>query len=343
MPVIQQNVSLEPFNSLALPAEAEFFCTVRDRAELCAALQFAHSRQLVVTPIGGGSNIVLAANLSGLVVHMDLRGVSHRAVGRVIEVTFAAGENWHQQVQSCLEQGWYGMENLALIPGSMGAAPIQNIGAYGVELSDLFVSLNAIDKLSGEAVEFDRAACQFGYRDSVFKNAARDRYLIVDITLGLTTQPQINIQYPALQAAVNQHARSAAEIGPELVSAMVCQIRRQKLPDPELIPNAGSFFKNPLVTRAQTDALLQRYPQMPHYAQADGDSKIPAAWLIEQCGFKGTVRGAVGVHDRQALVLVNLGGGNGTELLELAAELCDAVKQRFAIELEIEPRVYGAD
>lgn len=341
MPTILEKVSLEPYNSLALPAVAEYFCAVQNPAELLAALEFARSKNLAVTPLGGGSNIVLAGDIAGLVLSVELKGVRYLVVGKVVEVTFAAGENWHDQVLHCLQQGWYGLENLSLIPGNMGAAAIQNIGAYGVELADLFVSLRAMDKKSGELVEFDKAACEFGYRDSLFKNAGRDRYIIVDITLALSTEPSINIQYPALQAAVDAHSASASEITPELVSAMVCQIRSAKLPDPKIIPNAGSFFKNPIVPQALALELSRQYPTMPSYAQVNGDSKVPAGWLIEQCGFKGAVRGPVGVHQQQALVLVNTGGGSGAQLLALAEEVRVGVLQRFGIDLEIEPRVYG--
>jgi UDP-N-acetylmuramate dehydrogenase len=339
---ILEKVSLQPYNSLALPAEAEFFCAVDNQAQLLEALAFARARGMAVTPLGGGSNLVLAGDIAGLVMLVQLKGVSHRLEKASVDVTFAAGENWHDQVQQCLQQGWYGLENLSLIPGNMGAAAIQNIGAYGVELADRFVSLNAIDKQSGEMVEFDKAACDFGYRDSLFKNTARDRYIIVDICLRLSLEPQINIDYPALQAAVDQHLGSGAEITPALVSAMVCQIRSEKLPDPNVIANAGSFFKNPIIPRAQAQELSQQYPQMPRYPQANGDSKVPAGWLIEQCGFKGAVRGSVGVHQQQALVLINFGGGSGAQLLALADELCTAVLARFSIQLEIEPRVYGS-
>ena len=341
MSAILQEVSLQPYNSLALPAVAEYFCAVQDATELLAALEFARSKSLTVTPLGGGSNIVLAGDIAGLVLSVELKGLSHRIVAQAVEVTFAAGENWHDQVQHCLQQGWYGLENLSLIPGNMGAAAIQNIGAYGVELADLFVSLTAIDKQSGETVKFDKAACEFGYRDSLFKNAGRDRYIIVDITLALSTVAQINIQYPALQAAIDKPVGSAEKITPERVSEMVCQIRSSKLPDPKIIPNAGSFFKNPIIPQAQALELSREYPKMPSYAQINGDSKVPAGWLIEQCGFKGAVRGPVGVHDQQALVLVNSGGGSGAQLLALAEEVRVAVSQRFGIDLEIEPRVYG--
>ena len=356
-PVIQQNVSLRAFNTLALPSTAEYFCSVSEHSQLLQALEFARTSALVVTIIGGGSNIVLAGDIPGLVIQIDLRGVSHRYVtaagnatgdlANAVDVTFAAGENWHQQVLFCLDQGWYGLENLSLIPGTMGAAPIQNIGAYGVELADRLISLQALDRQSGELVCFDRQSCEFGYRDSLFKHAGYDRYIIVDVTLRLSTKPEPNISYPALSAAVEAFCRreglTSEAITPRLVSNLVCEIRRQKLPDPALLPNAGSFFKNPLLKQPQLNALLAQFEDMPNYPQPDGGAKIPAAWLIEQCGLKGAERGEVGVHDRQALVLINRGQANGAELLALAGEVRQSVEQRFAISLEIEPRIYGVN
>ena len=338
---ILEKVSLQPYNSLALPAEAEYFCAVNNRADLFSALAFADSQNIPIMPLGGGSNIVLAGNIAGLVLLVDLKGVSHRLTKNTVEVTFAAGENWHKQVQHCLQQGWYGLENLSMIPGNMGAAAIQNIGAYGVELGDLFVSLTAIDKLSGAQVVFDKAACEFGYRDSLFKNAGRDRYIITDICLRLSLEPQLNIHYPALQAACDHHLASGGSITPQQVSEMVCQIRSEKLPDPSIIPNAGSFFKNPIIAQTQAAELSLQHPQMPCYQQANSQCKVPAGWLIEQCGFKGAERGPVGVHKQQALVLVNFGAGSGAQVLALAEEVRAAVLEHFSIELEIEPRVYG--
>jgi UDP-N-acetylmuramate dehydrogenase len=341
---IQQHFSLQPLNSLALPAYAEYFCEVCDQQELLAALDYAREHQLEVTPLGGGSNLVLAGDLPGLVIHLNTKGISHAIFDDCVEVCFAAGENWHQGVLTTLQRGWYGLENLSLIPGNMGAAPIQNIGAYGVELADLFVSLSAIEIATGKRYEFDKAACEFAYRDSLFKNSARDKYIIVDITLRLSTSPAVNISYPALATAAAE-AGLDGDLTPQMVSQLVCQVRSQKLPDPAVTPNAGSFFKNPVVAGSTATALLEQYPQMPSYPQPDQCKKIPAAWLIDQCGFKGVRRGSVGVHKNQALVLVNYlsdGGGTGEQLLELATELRDAVWQRFSIRLEIEPRVYGS-
>ncbi len=343
-PIIEQHVSLQPLNSLALPAYAEYFCSITDQQQLLTALDYAREHQLGVTPLGGGSNLVLAGNIRGLVIAVNNKGYSYSQTEDLIEVTFAAGENWHQAVISTLQRGWFGMENLSLIPGNMGAAPIQNIGAYGVELSDLFVSLRAVEIATGKLCEFDRAACQFGYRDSLFKNAVRDQYIIVDITLRLSTIPAINISYPGLKTALAE-AGLEGDPTPQIISQLVCQIRQQKLPDPALIPNAGSFFKNPVIDDSAVAELHRRYPQMPTYSLPRQQSKIPAAWLIDQCGFKGAMRGSLGVHKNQALVLVNYldkPGGTGEQLLALADEICQAVWQRFSIRLEIEPRVYGS-
>ena len=342
---IQQHVSLQPLNSLALPAFAEYFCSVSDEQELLAALDYAREHQLAVTPLGGGSNLVLAGDLRGLVISLNTKGYSYSINEDSVEVTFAAGENWHQAVLTTLQQGWYGMENLSLIPGNIGAAPIQNIGAYGVELADLFVSLRAVEIATGKLCHFNKAACQFAYRDSLFKHAARDHYIIVDISLRLTTNPAVNMDYPALVAAAAE-AGLSSDLTPQAVSQLVCQIRRQKLPDPQVTPNAGSFFKNPVVADSTAAELLKLYPQMPVYPQPNQRAKIAAAWLIDYCGFKGVRRGYLGVHQHQALVLVNYpvkgeGGGTGQQLLELAEELRRAVQQRFSISLEIEPRVYG--
>ena len=333
---IIEHANLQAFNSLAVPARAEFFCTVTTTEQLQRALAYARERQLVVTALGGGSNLVLAGDISGLVIYLGLRGISHQPLDSgQVHVSFAAGENWHQAVQYCLQQGWYGLENLSLIPGNVGAAPIQNIGAYGVELCDVFVSLQAIDTQSGEVLLMDRKACQFGYRDSIFKQAEGHRYLITEVTLLLSTTADVNIQYPALASALQ-----GTEPTPESVSAAVCQIRREKLPDPAVTPNVGSFFKNPVISKLLCDSLLEQYSDMPHFEQQDMAIKIPAAWLIDQCGYLGLRVGDVGVHEKHALVLVNF-GGSGSDILTLAAEIQTAVAVKFNIRLEIEPRVYG--
>lgn len=335
---IEQGMSLKKYNTLALQARAEYFCSVHSMSELQEAIEFASQRDLEVMPLGGGSNIVLGGNIQGLVIHVNLLGTevgNHN--NNHVDITFGAGENWHQTVLYSLNQKWYGIENLSLIPGNVGAAPIQNIGAYGVELSEVFVALFALDVRSGEIVVLDLKDCQFAYRDSVFKHAMRDRYIITSVTLRLGKEPRVRIDYPALAEAL----QGEENITPERVSEAVCAIRRSKLPDPAQIPNAGSFFKNPMISREHYQVLTGQYPTLPSYRPLNGSIHVPAAWLIENCGFKGIQRGAVGVHDRQALVLVNYGNAYGHELLELADEISIAVKREFDIKLEMEPRLYG--
>jgi UDP-N-acetylmuramate dehydrogenase len=229
----------------------------------------------------------------------------------------------------------YGLENLALIPGKVGAAPIQNIGAYGVELSDVFTSLSAIEIATGNLVQFNAQDCQFAYRSSIFKQGGLDQYIIVSLCLELSKIPIVHAEYPALKAALK-----GRDANPEAVFEAVCRIRREKLPDPAEIPNVGSFFKNPMIKVSARDQLLAKYPSMPSYSQSGGLIKIPAAWLIEQCGYKGRRQGNVGVHNKQALVLVNF-QGDGTELLALARNIQTDVKARFGIDLVVEPRIYG--
>lgn len=331
-----RDFSLQKHNTLALPACAEYFCSVNDVDQLYQALVFAKQNKLDIIPLGEGSNLVLATNIKGLVIALELKGKEAEIQdAEKVLVTLAAGENWHDAVAYCLEQGYFGLENLALIPGTVGAAPIQNIGAYGVELSDLFVSLTAVEIATGELVQLKARDCEFAYRSSIFKQRALDQYIIVSVCLELSQKPQINIDYPALKLAL-----VGIQPNPKIVFDTVCRIRREKLPDPKQIPNVGSFFKNPIVSAAKQTQLLADYSSMPHYAQAQGLSKIPAAWLIEQCGYKGHRQGNVGVHDKQALVLVNF-QGNGAELLALARRIEGDVKKKFDIELEIEPRIYG--
>jgi UDP-N-acetylmuramate dehydrogenase len=334
---IASQVSLQGYNTLALPACAEYFCSVTSEQQIAQALDYARTHNLQVTALGGGSNLLLAGDIAGLVIYLDLRGINCvDSCKDSVTIEFAAGENWHKAIEYCLQQGWYGLENLSLIPGNMGAAPIQNIGAYGVELCDLFVSLRAINIATGEVLIMDRQACEFGYRDSIFKHKYSNCYLITQVSLELWAQPQVNLQYPALAEAL----AAESEPTPEMVSAAVCAIRSAKLPDPAQIPNAGSFFKNPMVDAEQLKSLLADNPKMPFYSADNGWAKVPAAWLIDQSGFRGLRSGNVGVHRDQALVLVNF-GGTGAELLALANRIQSEVLERFAVALEIEPRIYG--
>ncbi len=335
---IQSSVPLKSMNTLALPATAEHFCRVDTLDMLREVLAWARGQRLKVMVLGGGSNVILADNIPGLVVAMAIPGIELETQDKDLRlVHVGAGENWHQLVLHSLAKGWFGLENLSLIPGLAGAAPIQNIGAYGVELSELFRSLTALHVNTGEQVILSAEDCQFAYRDSVFKHAGRDQYVITSLTLALSSQPALRLDYPALQQAIEQN--NLSEVTPEVVSRIVCDIRRSKLPDPRDIPNVGSFFKNPVISSEQAEQLASDYPQLVTYLQSDGSVKLAAGWLVDQAGWKGVSRGPVGVHPQQALVLTNR-GGTCKQLLALADEIIRSVQNKFAITLELEPRVY---
>ncbi len=335
---LQRDQSLRTLNTFGIDAKAAAFLRV-DSVDVLRAMRadpaLAAMRRLV---LGGGSNLLLTSDFDGLVLHMTNRGVAVTGEDDDhVYVTAQAGENWHGFVQWTLAHGLPGLENLSLIPGSVGASPIQNIGAYGSEMADYFHSLTAFDIGTGEMMTLDRSACAFGYRDSVFKHALRDRAVIVEVTFALPKRWQPNLRYAELVAEVA--ARGISTPTAQYISAAVVAIRTRKLPDPAQIGNAGSFFKNPVVSAAQRAELLAAHPQLVSYPQADGSYKLAAGWLIDQCGWKGKSLGAAGVHEKQALVLVNRGSATGTELLRLAERISEDVKQRFGVRLEIEPVV----
>ncbi len=328
---------LQPYNTLAVPCVAAYCAEINSLEDLLAALHWNKTRQLPLLVLGGGSNIVLNGDFPGLVLHIRLRGMEVVAeTDEHIWLQIAAGENWQRVVQYCLDFHYWGLENLSMIPGTAGAAPIQNIGAYGVELDTVFAELRAVEISSGVTVTFDRDACRFGYRDSIFKNRLRDRYIIVSITLRLYQQPCVNLSYPALRAAL----AGLSEPTPQQVSDAVCAIRSAKLPDPGAVPNAGSFFKNPLVDSATFRRLQADYPNIVGFETGAGQVKLAAGWLIEAAGWRGVEAEGVAVHGRQALVITNPGHRSGSTVLQLAAKIGAAVKQQFDIDLEREPRVY---
>ena len=344
---IKADVSLQTLNTLALPGRAEFFSRVSSNDELAEALAHARANKLKVTVLGGGSNVVLASDISGLVIQMATRGIERCEQGsnsKTVHWTAAAGENWHQFVQYTLAEKSYGLENLSLIPGLVGAAPIQNIGAYGLEICERFVSLQALEISTGKTVSFSKSDCQFGYRDSVFKQSAAGQFVITSVTLALSEQAHVDISYPALAAALSATStpgKSQEEFNPQQISEAVCRIRQQKLPDPAMQPNAGSFFKNPAISKGRWQQLQVEYPQLPGYPQPDGSVKLPAAWLIDQAGWKGAAGQGCDVHSKHALVLVNSGACNGRQLLQLAADIVVDIERRFGILLVIEPQVLG--
>lgn len=333
--------NLQAVNTLAVPARARFYVKINSDDALREALTFAQQQKLPLLILGGGSNIVLHGDFPGLVIHMHSHGKKLIAEDAdFVWLQVAAGENWHSLVEYTLKFHYWGLENLSLIPGTVGAAPIQNIGAYGVELKEVFAELTAIEISSGMVVVFDADTCAFGYRDSIFKQALRDRYVITSVTFRLRKQPRLIIDYPALREAL---AHIPAEsLTPLAVSQAVCAIRRGKLPDPAVLPNAGSFFKNPVITRQHLESLQQTWPDIVVYPVDDQCVKVAAGWLIDQAGWRGYREGAVAVHEQQALVLTNDGRADGGEILMLADKIVASIYKRYGIALELEPRIYTA-
>jgi UDP-N-acetylmuramate dehydrogenase len=334
---IAEQIDLTTFNTLALPARARYYTRAETVADIHEAIAWAQQHDVPLLPLGGGSNVVLRDEFLGLVLHIALRGKTLSPRGDNAEVCVAAGENWHELVQWTLQQQVYGLENLTLIPGTAGAAPIQNIGAYGVELSQFLHAVRGIKVDDNRALELSATQCELNYRDSIFKHALRDNFIVTEIVLHLRTQFLAAVDYPALR----DQLPSDLPVDALQVERAVRAIRQSKLPDPLQWPNAGSFFKNPVIAAAQFVELQKTYPDLPHYPAAAG-VKIPAAWLIDRCGWKGRRTGAVGVHDQQALVLIHYGGGDAGTLLALAASIQREVEQRFSIALELEPGVYGS-
>jgi len=333
---MQENVNLQALNTFGLSASARWFCDVHSESELEKALQFADEQSLPVFVLGGGSNIVLRADFPGLVLHMQMRGIQVVSKDQgVLHVEAACGENWHGFVSHCLAQGWFGLENLALIPGSVGAAPIQNIGAYGVEVSERIVSVTVFNTDSGKVETMTAQQCGFGYRDSVFKRQYKGRRIILGVVFRLHSTPEVNLGYAALRQAL---ADNSAPL-PADVFAAVCAIRRNRLPDPQVLGNAGSFFKNPVIARSRYSSLQKDYPEIPgHAVEAAGSSqvKVPAAWLIERAGWKGRRTGQAGVYEKQSLVLVNHGAASAQDILALAQAIRVDVGNLFGIALEPE-------
>lgn len=330
---IQQDVDLSALNSFGVPARAAWFVPVESVDDVLAARQFAADRQLPVLVLGEGSNILFVNDFPGLVMHPASAAVQFETEsGRV---TAEAGANWHDLVRQCMNNSLHGLENLALIPGTVGAAPVQNIGAYGAELAQFFDSLQAVNLATGEVEALDREACEFAYRSSIFKRDLDTPRVILSVTLALNSQWQPNLGYAALRDAVGE-----ATPTPQTVFDTVCRVRRSKLPDPVELGNAGSFFKNPVVSAGKYTSLQENYPQMPAYDEGEGLVKIPAAWLLEQAGWKGKRQGAAGVHEQHALVLVNHGGATGEELFMLAQAMSASVLERFGIALNPEVRIF---
>lgn len=331
-PVFQEEFPLKAFNTFQVPAVARYFTEVAGAAQLKLLLEhpvFRENRSLI---LGGGSNILFRDYFDGLVAKISIPGIELvKEDGDHVWIRAGAGVNWHRFVLYCLNHHYAGVENLSLIPGNVGAAPIQNIGAYGVELDQVFSRLEAVEKSSGDICRFDKDECGFGYRDSVFKNGLKDRFIITSVTLRLNKSAVLSLNYGAISQTLDEMKVRTPTIRD--VSEAVCRIRRSKLPDPAELGNSGSFFKNPVVTPSVFRALKKEYPDIPFYELAGGDVKIPAGWLIEKAGWKGKTSGKAGTHKKQALVIVNYGGATGSEIYEFAMQIQQAVTNEFGITL----------
>jgi len=334
---LPRDVSLVHWNTFGVASRAEFAARITSLHELEKLTARLHERGLPLTILGGGSNVILRARVPGCVARIDIPGIDIEHIDGGARVTAGAGVRWHDLVRYCLGQGLFGIENLALIPGRVGAAPMQNIGAYGSELADCFESLTAYSTDTGASSRYERDACEFAYRDSVFKR--RPELVITSVSLRLSHTWSERSDYPGLDEMLNQQGGPRT---PTRIAEAVIALRRYKLPDSRQHGNAGSFFKNPTLSTARFDELRAADPGLPGFETSSG-VKVPAARLIERCGWKGRRLGAVGVWHRQPLVLINLGGATGRDLLNVADQITADVAQRFAVDLELEPRVLGVD
>lgn len=339
MPVITENVNLQPFNTFGLQATARYFTTIRsvqEAQELFLSDVFKQNKFLI---IGGGSNMLLTGNFDGLVIRNEIKGIDViEESDQHILLKAGAGESWHQLVMYCVERNLGGIENLSLIPGTVGAAPMQNIGAYGVEICNVIRNVEGIEIQTGNVHNFSNQECRFGYRESIFKQALKEKFFISSITLSLTkVHHQFNVTYGAIADVLREQHNNVVSV--KNISESVIFIRKSKLPDPAQIGNAGSFFKNPSIDPEHFISLKEKFPAIPSFPGENGLIKVPAGWLIEQCGWKGMREGNIGVHKNQALVLVNYGGGEGKKIWELAMRIQKSVSEKFGINLHPEVNV----
>ena len=334
----QKNVDLQTYNTLSIPAIAKAFVTVESVQSLKQVLLESRGQYKQLLLIGSGSNMVLPEFIDGLVIHIAIKGRQvEQETEEAITVAFAAGENWHEAVMWSVDNGWFGLENLALIPGTVGAAPVQNIGAYGVELKDHLVYLEAIHIETGERKRFTHAQCEFAYRESVFKQALKNQWVITRVVLKLSKVFKACLNYPALKSALNGIDES--QLSSRQIAEAVIGIRQSKLPDPQLLPNAGSFFKNPVIANAHFEQLIKDYPGVVYYPVDDDKTKIAAGWLLEQDGWKGRLIAGVGMHKDQALVLINPNHLPAKNILDFASLVQQSIEKKFTISLAIEPMI----
>ena len=333
--IVEENISLKPFNTFSIDAKAKYFAAFETVDELSELLNYKPQTINHKLVLGSGSNILFTEDFDGLVLKNELRNIELiKEDAHHYYVKAAAGENWNALIKYCIDRNYAGLENLSLIPSSVGASPMQNIGAYGVEIKDVFESLEAMNRNDFSIHTFSANDCGFGYRESVFKHKYKDEFVILNVTFRLNKQPKFNTSYGAIEEELNK--MNVHELSIKNISQAVVNIRTSKLPDPKQIGNAGSFFKNPIITKKHFDELKTTYANMPGYAADELHTKVAAGWLIEQCGWKGFRKDDYGVHAKQALVLVNYGNASGKEIYDLSTEIIESVKQKFDIELERE-------
>jgi UDP-N-acetylmuramate dehydrogenase len=335
--MFRNNISLKPFNTFGIDVKANRFATFSSVEELNSLLSQREANEPLLI-LGGGSNLLLTKDFNGLVLKNEILGFNMiEETDTDVIVEAGAGEVWHQFVMNCIENGYAGLENLSLIPGSVGASPMQNIGAYGVEIKDSFEYLDAFEISTGELKRFKKEDCQFGYRESVFKNIYKDQFVICRVAFRLSKNPKINTSYGAIESELQKMGISSPTIS-DLSSAVIA-IRQSKLPDPDVLGNAGSFFKNPVVDESLVEKIKISYPDVPNYPAESGKRKLAAGWLIETAGWKGKVIDTCGVHKLQALVLVNYGGSTGKQVYDLSTAIIEDVYEKFGVWLEREVNI----
>lgn len=335
---IIENYPLLKLNTFGVDVKAKYFTSINTINELIELTKTNLFKDLELLILGGGSNILFTKDFDGLVVLNNIKGKEIiNQNQQSIFLKIGAGENWHELVMYCVDNGWGGIENLSLIPGNTGTAPMQNIGAYGVEIKETFVQLEALEISSGKIVKFNNSDCEFGYRESVFKNKMKNQYIILNITLELKKNPVLNINYGDVKAILE--SQNIKNPGIKEVSNAIISIRQSKLPDPKKIGNSGSFFKNPIVSLNQLELIKKKYPNVVNYEINENEFKIAAGWLIERAGWKGKKFNNYGVHEKQALVLVNYGLANGMEIFELSEKIILDIKDKFGITLEREVNI----
>ncbi len=333
------NCSLLPYNTFGMDVKASRFVEYASVEELRGLWNAEREAVARALHIGGGSNLLFASDYKGLILHSAIKGYTVvKETEEEVEVRVGAGEVWDDFVAYTVANGWYGAENLSLIPGEVGASAVQNIGAYGVEAKDLIVSVDTFGLETGEERRFMREECRYAYRESVFKQELKGKYAVTFVTYRLKKHPVFHLEYGNIRAELE---KQGCQVDLENVRRIIIAIRQAKLPDPKVLGNAGSFFMNPVVPKMQFEALLTQYPDMPHYPVDDAHVKIPAGWMIDRCGWKGKRVGHAGVHEKQALVLVNCGGATGKEVMHLAEGIVASVRERFGVTIRPEVNYIG--